>query len=585
MKLDANGNKLWDKSIGNTNSENLETLQQTSDGGYILGGAANLSQFGGWDYWIVKIDAAGNKVWDKFFGGSEDDALSAVRQTSDGGYILGGYSRSGVSGNKFSPNYGSFDYWLLRLDPNGNKVSDNSFGGTGSDYLETVRRTTDGGCILGGHSNSGASGNKTSGNFGGDDLWVVKLLTREVPFGTPLVRINGQNNSSNSYSVNATYALLEIQSIFSNAHIYYTLDGSTASSNSASYSGGVPLYSSATVRAIAYNSDFSASPQADRVSLSVTLVSFFLSNVGNGSITPNTNLFEFGQQVTLTATPRVSWWQFVRWSDGNTTNPRSITVGASNSFSAIFTNIVPVQELVFKQWEAVFGGTSNDTLYSAQQTSDGGLILGGASESPISGNKSASKYGGYDLWLVRLDANGQKVWDNSYGGNLDEGNYAFNFSLAQSRDGGYILGSRSDSGISGNKTTDRYAPPDGWAVKINSLGDRQWDKDFGGNNADAFSVALQSSDGGYLLAGESWSTPSVGKTSTNYGGNDGWAIKLYPDGSKQWENLMELSDRRAFRPDNKRPTGVMCWRAPRPPVLPGTRRAQVLAATIFGLSS
>src|SRR6185503_12080972 len=267
-------------------------------------------------------------------------------------YIVGASSASGISGTKTTASYGGFDYWFVQLDPNGDRISDTSFGGGGGDFLYTVRQTSDSGFILGGVSDSAPSGNKISTSFGGDDVWLVKLVSREVPVGTPLVRINGQYNPSNSYTVNATYALLEIQSSFSNAHIYYTLDGSTPSSNSTPYNGGVRLYSSATVRAIAYNSDFSASAQADPVGVSVTLVSFFLSNIGNGTIvpTPNTNLFEFGQQVTLTPTPRVSWWQFVRWSDGNTSNPRTITVGASNGFTAIFTNIVSVQELVFKQW-------------------------------------------------------------------------------------------------------------------------------------------------------------------------------------------------------------------------------------------
>src|SRR5205085_6253869 len=136
--------------------------------------------------------------------------------------------------------------------------------------------------------------------------------------------------------------------------------------------------------------------------------------------------------------PRTNWWQFVRWSDGNTSNPRVITVGQSNSFTAIFTNVVPVTQLVTKQWERVFGGTSNDTLYAAQQTSDGGFVLGGLSASPISGNKSATNFGGSDFWVVRLNSSGAKLWDASYGGTNDEDTYAFDFSLLPSSDGGFL---------------------------------------------------------------------------------------------------------------------------------------------------
>jgi hypothetical protein len=92
--------KQWDKRFGGTSYDYLTSFQNTADGGYILGGfsssdsSGNKTQdkWGGSNYWIVKIDSLGNKQWDKNYGGTNDDLLYSIHQTSDRGYIFGGYS-------------------------------------------------------------------------------------------------------------------------------------------------------------------------------------------------------------------------------------------------------------------------------------------------------------------------------------------------------------------------------------------------------------------------------------------------------------------------------------------------------------
>ena len=135
--------KQWDKTFGGSNNDDLSSLQQTSDGGYILGGysASGISgdkteaSRGNNDYWIVKTDANGNKQWDKTFGGSSDDQLYSFQQTTDGGYISGGRSTSGISGDKTEASKGSYDYWIVKTDANGNKQWDKTFGGSNVDEL------------------------------------------------------------------------------------------------------------------------------------------------------------------------------------------------------------------------------------------------------------------------------------------------------------------------------------------------------------------------------------------------------------------------------------------------------------------
>src|SRR3989442_3902953 len=115
--------------------------------------------------------------WQRTYGGSGFEAGSAILQMKDGGYILGSTSSSSPSGNKTSPNYGSNDFWVVRLNRSGEKVWEKTFGGIGNDYLAALRQTSDGGFILGGRSDSPPSGNKTSPNYGSSDFWIVRLST------------------------------------------------------------------------------------------------------------------------------------------------------------------------------------------------------------------------------------------------------------------------------------------------------------------------------------------------------------------------------------------------------------------------
>ena len=191
VKTDSLGNKQWDKDFGGIYSEQLNVVQQTADGGYILGGHSNSGISGDktqplwgtvgndYDYWIVKTDSLGNKQWDKDFGGTGIDALYSIQQTSDKGFILAGWSKSGISGDKTQPLWGTigvdYDYWIVKIDSLGNKQWDRDFGGTNWDQLNSIQNTSDDGFILSGWSYSGISGDKTENNLGQKQTWVVKI--------------------------------------------------------------------------------------------------------------------------------------------------------------------------------------------------------------------------------------------------------------------------------------------------------------------------------------------------------------------------------------------------------------------------
>jgi hypothetical protein len=177
VKLDALGNIQWQKTYGGSNSEEAEVIQTTGDGGYIIAGASNSNNgdvsgnHGGYDSWIVKIDATGNLLWQKSLGGNYTDEAEAFITTTDGGFIMAALSNSNdgdVIGNQ-----GSMDYWIVKLDANGNQQWQQSYGGSSGDEPTCIQNTADGGYIVGGITSSN-NGNVT-GNNGLYDYWVIKL--------------------------------------------------------------------------------------------------------------------------------------------------------------------------------------------------------------------------------------------------------------------------------------------------------------------------------------------------------------------------------------------------------------------------
>jgi hypothetical protein len=187
VKTDSTGNKQWDKTFGGDSYELFTGIKQLGDGGFIVSGSSysgisgdktEPSQ-GGWDYWLIRTDSSGNKIWDKRFGGTSDDFATGVAITSDGNIVVGGYSQSEAGGDKSQGNQGIWDYWAIKIDLSGTKIWDKTYGGNDTDWLFAITATADGGVILGGQSFSGLSGDKSEPNHdslsSGSDRWILKI--------------------------------------------------------------------------------------------------------------------------------------------------------------------------------------------------------------------------------------------------------------------------------------------------------------------------------------------------------------------------------------------------------------------------
>jgi hypothetical protein len=150
IKTDANGNIIWAKTYGGTNDDWGYSVQQTSDGGYIVAGRTNSFGAGWGDVFLIKTDANGNLQWAKTYGGGSYDYANSVQQTSDGGYILAGTTTSFGAGD--------YDIFLIKTDANGNVQWAKTYGGTSGDYAFSIRQTSDGGYIVAGWTNSFGAG-------------------------------------------------------------------------------------------------------------------------------------------------------------------------------------------------------------------------------------------------------------------------------------------------------------------------------------------------------------------------------------------------------------------------------------------
>ena len=156
--LGADPSLSWSKTFGGGDDDWANSVIQTSDGGYALAGITRSYGAGGSDFWLVKTDSAGNEEWSKTFGGENSDWARSVIQTSDGGYALAGYTGSYGAGGE--------DFWLVKTDSSGNEEWNKTFGGENPDWALSVIQTSDGDYALAGVTESYSAG--------GFDFWLVK---------------------------------------------------------------------------------------------------------------------------------------------------------------------------------------------------------------------------------------------------------------------------------------------------------------------------------------------------------------------------------------------------------------------------
>ncbi|HEU4790305.1 MAG TPA: T9SS type A sorting domain-containing protein [Flavobacterium sp.] len=408
--------------------------------------------------------------WKKCFGGTDSDSFSNIKQTSDGGYIVVGASRS--NNGDLILNKGNNDVWILKLNFNFVTEWSKSYGGTKEDYADCVQQTTDGGYIITGYSESN-DGDATSnhGSYHNGDFWTIKTNAKGV---IEWQKSLGGSQAERSYSIIQT-------------NDGYVVTG-TSSSNDGDVSG---LHGYGTTNA----------DDASIIKLDV------LGNVIWQKLLGGTES-ENSSSVKQTTDGGIILCGRSRSNDGDV----SINKGSSDAW------IVKLNGLGIIEWEKTFGGSNTDSAKSISQTSDGGFIVIGSSSSTdgdVIGNYSNERD---NVWVLKLNINGDIQWQKIFSGSeTDEGT-----DIQQTSDGGYILTAQTYS--SDKDLTENKGYSDAWIVKLNQKGELQWQKSIGGNSYDRIESIQQTVDGSYIMAGYTFSTD--GDIINNNGNGDGWIVKL-----------------------------------------------------------
>lgn len=177
VKLNSSGNILWEKNLGGTDLEEANSIIQTTDGGYIFAGYTFSNDVqvsgnhGGKDIWIVKLSSGGNMVWQKCYGGTNDEEAKSIQQTLDGGYIITGYTKS--NDGDVSNNFGISDYWIIKISQIGTIEWEQSFGGSNMEEAYSIIQLIDSSYVITGYTYSNDI--DVSGNNGSRDIWVIKI--------------------------------------------------------------------------------------------------------------------------------------------------------------------------------------------------------------------------------------------------------------------------------------------------------------------------------------------------------------------------------------------------------------------------
>jgi uncharacterized delta-60 repeat protein len=319
LKLDSSGNIQWERTYGGSGSDFGISIHTTSDGGYIVAGFTDSFGADLHDFWILKLDSSGNIQWQKTYGGIGNDRATSIQPTHDGGYIVAGGTDSFGAGLR--------DFWILKLDSSGNIQWQKTYGGTGNDRATSIQMAADNGFIVAGETDSFGAGL--------NDYWILKL------------------DSSGNLQWQKTYG----GNVADTAHsIQPTSDGGyIVAGETVSFGAGGP--------------DF-----------------WILKLDSSGDIQWQKTYGGGGEDVAFSIQTS---------SDGG-----YVVAGATESLPGDYDFwILKLDPSGNIQWQKIYGETAFEEAVSVQQISNGRILVAGQSLSYGSGSG--------DVWILRMNSNGE----------------------------------------------------------------------------------------------------------------------------------------------------------------------------------
>jgi len=416
----------WQKTYGSYNGDYPQSIQLTSDGGYIVVGYTEgadgdvvgyRGNVGLGDLWVIKMDATGEAQWKKCLGGTFQELNGDIRQTPDGGYIVLGSSWS--IDCDLPGGHGGMDGWLVKLSPAGDIQWQKMLGGILNDYATSISPTADGGYFIGGYTNSKDipgyhDNNDPYNNF---DWWVLKV---DATGNIQWQKAWGGTGNDQCFSISAT-------------------------------------------------------PDGGCIATGTTAST-------NGDLAGNLGMTD-------------AW-------------------------------VVKLSSTGTLQWQRLIGGSQQDGGLRVRPTPDGGYIMAGYAGSN-DGNITGGDHGGWDFLVIRFDNNGIQQWQKCYGGGT--GNERA-FDIQSTPDGGYLVAGDAES-HDGDLSCNAGVTTDAWIIKIDATGGLVWSKSMGGSYYELPFSIQPLADGGCIFAAETCSDEIPGYHSSSPPARtcgDYWIVRLSP---------------------------------------------------------
>ena len=426
-------NIQWQKCLGAFNSydslvgnfhfgdETARSIIKTQDGCYILAGETSgndgdvFGNHGSVDFWVVKMDLNGNIIWQKCLGGLNDEYANDIIQTSDGGYLIVGGSESN-DGDVFG-NHGGVDFWVVKLNSSGTLQWQKCFGGNQKEVANSVKEVAQGGFVIVGTTETVDNGDVSGYNGGISDGWIIKISNSGTLQWQKCIGDSGKD---------------EIEFVTINNVGDFVTSGTTS------------------------------------------------SYYGSGN---------HGAQ---------DFWLVKINSNGVIT------------------------------WNKCYGGSNFDIANSIEYTSDNGYILVGSTNSDngdVNGNNSVQTLIN-DMWVLKVDSLGGVLWQKCLGGT----SYDIAYSVKETLNGDYVIGGETYS-YDGDVLNVNHGSKDAWIISINASGNIIWERCLGGIDQDIAYDIIQTTDGGFIMAGSTNSDNFNGDVYGLHGGvgtinTDAWVVKL-----------------------------------------------------------
>ena len=416
--------------------------------------------------------------WEKSFGGSNAEFASCISQNFDGSYIIVGTTDS--NDGQVTGNHGSSDIWVIKCDSIGNLQWQKCLGGSNYETSWSVTQLSDNNFLIAGWSSS-SDGNISSTNAGSSDSWLVKLdglgnIIWENSFGGTAMDEAWSVIETNDHSIVFTGRTFSNDSIITGNH-------------GASDLWVCKLDSTGTIQ--------------------------WQKCYGGSSVERGNRIIQTNEGGFIIS---------------GLTASNDSDVSGFHGFEDYW--ILKIDNTGQIEWQKCIGGSLNERAYSILQTSDHGYIVSGASSS--NDGDASGQHGNGDAWVIKLDSIGNLKWQKMLGGSKTDWFYDLDLSI----DGGFIATgyTRSNDGdVNGNHSVDSL---DLWLVKLDSLGNLEWQECLGGVQDEGGVSVKETFDLGYVVAGVAES--NNGDVSNLNGSSDFWVIKFNPISGIEKSNELNL---------------------------------------------